>query len=319
MKRSSVKRIGLVAGFWVASLIGAEVYLRRSVPHCGVTPFRLTQYEGLSAELRPGFSTLYKGHQVSINSSGYRGPEIQEKTEGVKRIAVLGDSFVFGNSLALDDTLPMCLGREMDGAEAVSFGVPGYTAGNVAAVLERDALAHDPDVVLYAFYCNDHLPSSQWKEIPEDAVIDGMHGFPLHSALAQWLNVQVKFSALRLFGLQLARRTSKSSEAAWREGGRERVKAALLKMKALCSSAEIPLVVCIYPNLTFVGKNPFRPFDDGMLELCAELEIECHDLLGAFPGEVDLLVYWAGVFDSHPNGECNQRVAEFLAPILNRL
>ena len=78
-------------------------------------------------------------------------------------------------------------------------------------------------------------------------------------------------------------------------------------------------VVCIYPNLTFVGKNPFRPFDDGMLELCAELEIECHDLLGAFPGEVDLLVYWAGVFDSHPNGECNQRVAEFLAPILNRL
>ena len=30
---------------------------------------------GLSAEFRPGFTTLYKGHQVSINSDGFRGPE----------------------------------------------------------------------------------------------------------------------------------------------------------------------------------------------------------------------------------------------------
>ena len=107
-------------------------------------------------------------------------------------------------------------------AQVLNLGVPGYGAGHAAAVVEHDALRLDPDVVLYVFYNNDADPPPEFDSIDPEAVIDGMYGFPLHSALLQWLNVRVKQAALGWFGLQLARRTPARSQAIWDEGGGER-------------------------------------------------------------------------------------------------
>ena len=318
MSPRTKKRLLLAVLSPLVLAVAAELFLRTRVPHCDVTPFRVSERAGLASEFRPGFTTLYKGFEVSFNSDGYRGPELPPRADGALRVALVGDSFVFGSAVDLPDTLAARLEAELGEAQVLNLGVPGYGAGNVAAVVEHDALRLDPDVVLYVFYNNDVDPPPVYESIPPDAVIDGMHGYPLDSALLQWLNVRVKQAALRWFGKQLARRTPERSQALWDEGGGERVRAAIERMRDLCAARDVRFLVAGYPNLTLVGKNPFRPIDEGAAAVCAELGVEWVDLVAAFGDEKDLTRYWASVFDTHPSGAGNQLVAEHLAPLLRR-
>jgi hypothetical protein len=310
------KRLLIVTVTPLALAVAMELFLRTRVPSCGVTPFRISQRSGLASEFRPGFKTLYKGFEVSFNAEGYRGPEFPARAEGALRVALVGDSFVFGSAVGLADTLAARLEEALGDGQVLNMGVPGYGAGNVAAVVEHDALRLEPDVVLYVFYNNDIDPPPAFQEIPQDAIIDGMHGFPLHSALLQWLNVRVKQTALRWFGLQLARRTPAQSLALWEQGGGERVREAITRMRDLCAAQGVRFLVAGYPNLTMVGKNPFLPIDLGTAEVCKELGVEWVDLAEAFDGERDLTRYWASVFDTHPSGAANEKVAACLAPRL---
>ncbi len=297
-------------------LAGAESCLRGAVPACGTTPFRTSELDGLSAEFRPGFRTLYKGHQVSFNSDGYRGPEFPERRTGVLRVALVGDSFTFGTAVALEDTLAVRLqsalaerGRE---AQVLNLGVPGYTASNVAAVVESRALALQPDVVLYVFYANDVEPPREWGEIPPDSIIDALDGYPLHSAFLQWTLVRTK-QVFLAFGVQLARRTPQASRAEYAGAGGARVRASLVRMQEACEQEGVRLLIAAYPHLTRSAHNPFRPIDEGLAADCAALDLEYVDLLEAFGAEGNLARYWASVFDHHPDGEANALVASLLA------
>lgn len=291
----------------------AEFSLRTLVPACGVTPFRVSQRAGLASEFRPGFRTLYKGFMTSFNSDGYRGAEWPDPRTGALRVALVGDSFVFGSAIDLSDTLAVRLEEALGDAQVLNLGVPGYCAGNVAAVVEHDALGQEAGTVLYVFYNNDIDPPPSFEAIPQDAIIDGMYGFPGHSALLQWLNVRVKRVALRGFGIQLARRTPAQSVDLLEEGGEERVRAAIQDMRDRCGAEGVRFAVAVYPNLTVVDQSPFRPIDLRVIRVCRDLGVECIDLLGAFQGEADLTRYWASVFDTHPNGMANGRVADYLA------
>lgn len=310
------KRLLLVTVLPLLLALGAELYLRTQVPTCGVTPFRISQRAGLASEFRPGFTTTYKGFEVSYNSDGYRGPELPQRAEGLPRIALVGDSFVYGSAVDLPDTLAVRLERALGEAQVLNLGVPGYSAENVAAVVQHDALRLDPDIVLYVYFANDSDPPSSFESIPEDAVIDGMYQFPGHSALLQWINVRVKHLALTSFGVQLARLTPADSRTLWENGGGQRVRGAIENMRDLCAAKGIRFLVAGYPYLTLVEQNPFRPLDEGAAAVCAELGVEWVDLVEAFDGERDLSSYWASVFDTHPNGAANAKAAAHLAPYL---
>lgn len=318
--KPALKKLVCTTVLTVAVLGGLELALRRSVPRCGVTPFQISSVPGLPAELRPGFTTLYKGHQVSLNSDGYRGPEFPPPQPGVPRIALVGDSFTFGNAIGLDDTLGVQLERALAQsgmpAQVLNLGVPGYCALDAAALVEQRALALEPDVVLYVFFANDLDQPQHFAQIPPDAVIDSMADFPLHSALIQWLHVRIKHAGLAL-GWQIGRHTPRRSLSQYQdEGGGERLRAALERMRDACGSAGVRLAMAVYPYLTRVDMNPFRPIDELALRDAAALGIEGVDLLAAFEGQADLSGYWASVFDSHPDGDANRRAAAYLAQAL---
>lgn len=319
---SSFKRkLATVAVVLVTLVGGAELLLRRAVPHCAVTPFRNSDVPGLMAELRPGFETLYRGHVVRTNSEGYRGPEWPEPREGALRVALVGDSFTFGNAVAFEDTLGVGLAAALDGrgvdADVLNLGVPGYAAENVAAVVEHRALAHEPDVVVYVFFANDVEPPLVEREIPPDAEIDAMFGFPLRSALAQWTLVMVKRAASKV-GVQLGSKTAEDWEAIYDDGGRDRYLSALERMKASCDAAGVRLVVAVFPFLTRLDLSPTGPLERRAIEDAEALGIEVVPLVEAFEGEGDLTRYRASVFDSHPSGEGHRRAAGWLAMALDR-
>lgn len=316
MSPKTKRRLLLAVLSPLVTAVLAEAYFRSRVPECGVTPFRTSERSGLAAELRPGFETLYKGQEVRINSSGYRGGEIPEPEPGKRRIALVGDSFVFGNAVPWEDTLGVCLESELEDTQILNFGVPGYNATNVAAVVEHDTLKHFPDTVVYVFYNNDIHATPNFSEIKPDDTIDAMYGYPMGSATLQWMLVTTRVVALDVFDVQLARRTPERSAELWELEGRERVETAIRKMRALCEERGITYKVAVFPYLTDRNHNPFAPIDESVIELCQELGIECWHVLEAFGDEVDLRQYWVSKFDKHPRGKANRIVAKWMAELL---
>lgn len=119
--------------------------------------------------LRPGFSGVYPpiGEEpFSINSRGFRGPELPaKKRPGVVRIFIVGDSFSFGLKVRNDEIyahfLPGALGRldPVLAVEVVNGAVPGYCSLQALHRLRRDGLPLRPDIVVVAFLVNDTLKS----------------------------------------------------------------------------------------------------------------------------------------------------------------
>ena len=118
----------------------------------------------LGYEPRPGFS---RG-AVTINTHGMREREIpREKPTGIRRVAVLGDSIVWGHGIRIDETLPRQLegmlnaeDRVRDRWEVLNFGVSGYSLQQEVELYESKASAFSPDVVVLVLSVNDHLYSS---------------------------------------------------------------------------------------------------------------------------------------------------------------
>lgn len=95
-------------------------------------------------------------HAFRHNSRGYRGPEYgaPHAPEGGLRVAVVGDSFVYGVGVSEAEALPGRLGDRL-GAEVINAGVPG---GDLeTGLLRAEAVVRDyrPDVVLLVLLFND--------------------------------------------------------------------------------------------------------------------------------------------------------------------
>jgi hypothetical protein len=320
--RRTFRKLAISSGICVVALAALELWFRSEVPASGITPFRTSSVEGLACELRPGFRTLYKGHEISINSFGFRGAEPGPRRPGVLRVALVGDSFTFGTGVGDRETIAAKLvealeksGRE---AEVFNFGVPGYTAANVAATAVHKALPLDLDALVYVFYANDVDAPPAFGPIAPDTTIDSFHGFPARSALLQWTAVRVKQLALA-FDVQLGKRTQEFSRDEYLGPGGERVRAALKRIDEACDREQVVTLFACYPFLTRRGFNPFRPIDELALADAKALGIAATDLLDAFEGEEDLSGYWVSPFDQHPDGRANAKVASVLAAVLARL
>lgn len=309
-------RLVVVAVAAAALAVGGELLLRARVPACGVTPFRLSEVPGLGVELRPSFETTYKGFRVRTNALGMRGPEVGPKREGVLRVALVGDSFTYGSAVDEDGTLAASLQRALGErgveAEVLNLGVPGYCALDIAAAAEHRLPELRPDVVLWIFYANDVDPPIEVDSIPEDAVIDPLHGFTLHSALLEWTRIHVSRTMVRL-GRRPNRRTPAWSAHEYESGGGARCREGLTRLAALCQRLDARFAVATFPHLTDPALNPFRPIDERFVEDARAAGVPALHLVEAFGDDRGLLRHWADIFDHHPSGECNRIVAGYLA------
>ncbi len=133
----------------------------------------------LGFSLRPGATgwLLSGGDYVQrarINSAGLRDDEhALERPAGTKRILVLGDSFMFGQGVSMEEALPRLLEDEIPGVEVINAGVPGYDLGQEYLYYRERGRRYRPDVVLLAFFVNDLVVFHELD------VLDGPDGLPL--------------------------------------------------------------------------------------------------------------------------------------------
>lgn len=102
-------------------------------------------------------TVLYDGTTVSFNTAGTRGVReyALEKPPNVQRIAVIGDSFSFGEEVNDLETFSAQLEKKLQNTEVMNFAVHGYGIDQMLLRLEQKVLAYKPDIIVFAFIHDD--------------------------------------------------------------------------------------------------------------------------------------------------------------------
>jgi hypothetical protein len=125
----------------------------------------------------PGAEGRYITEEYDIalkyNSHGIRGPERPyAKPPGTYRIVLLGDSFIEGYAVALEQRVSEVLQRLLNSdprpetVEVIALGTAGYSTDQELLWLEQEGLRYQPDVVVDMFYANDvwyNARDSYWR------------------------------------------------------------------------------------------------------------------------------------------------------------
>jgi len=148
---------------------------------------------------RPG-AALPDGDDEVVNADGYRGPRLaREKPAGVRRVALLGESAIFGLGLPWEDTaaaqlVELAADRGV-ALEVLDAGVIGYTAWQ--GVARHDVLVrhYDADVVFAAFgTVNEHFPC---KGLPDERKLrEARRTWSLPGRAAMWLRTHLRVALL---------------------------------------------------------------------------------------------------------------------------
>ncbi|MDR7543853.1 MAG: SGNH/GDSL hydrolase family protein [Armatimonadota bacterium] len=172
-----VRRVGgvllLVAFGLVLALLVVEVgllatgvapveQLRRRPPYMKV-PDRITGWSLLpGAEFAHRTAFVNFGTRVQINAVGFRERDYAlERTPGVARVLILGDSVTAGFEVPLSDVWHERLEAALSDAngtgrtEIIAAGVPGWSTDQQLLYYAHEGYKYRPDLVLLQFYLND--------------------------------------------------------------------------------------------------------------------------------------------------------------------
>jgi lysophospholipase L1-like esterase len=156
--------LGLLCAEVVVKVIDVKTAAARRVATQRIS--RMSDDPVIRFELIPNVEAQTPGQTttVRVNNLGFRGKDISpEKPAGTFRIAVIGDSIAFGRPYADEAIFPALLEDMLNEAmperrfEVVNAALSGRDTWEEAAVLERQVLPLDPDVVILQICLNDHV------------------------------------------------------------------------------------------------------------------------------------------------------------------
>src|SRR4051812_22917610 len=137
----------------------------------------------LTYELRRNFTYSVDNRRVHVTPFGIRDDDDAMPT-APRRIALLGDSVVFGTNQSQEFTISSLLQRKLDptGKEVrvLNFGVPGYGAREIARYLEKQSAVLHPTEVLYIMNPNDF----SWRNTRFEGADNGMYNLYTQPLLA---------------------------------------------------------------------------------------------------------------------------------------
>ena len=159
-------RLGLSLGAIAFTLTLIELYVRHGTPTGEGAAFFAEAPSDLNVPyvLSPGADVRFEGHyvkipatQVRISEQGLREDRTYAipKPTSTQRVLVLGDSFVFGSGVELEDTFVKRWERTLAHIEIINFGVPGYTSTHAVELLAKRGLTFQPDAVVLIISDND--------------------------------------------------------------------------------------------------------------------------------------------------------------------
>jgi lysophospholipase L1-like esterase len=133
--------------------------------------YKISENPIISYELRPNYKGETYGVAVQTNSAGMLGREYsRQKPPDTIRIALVGDSVVFGIGVGMEDNTASSLERVLNQTssakkyEVLNFGVPSYNTEQEREVVKSKVLGFEPDLILLVFVSNDLDPTLRLNE-----------------------------------------------------------------------------------------------------------------------------------------------------------
>lgn len=270
--------------------------------------------------------------QHTTNSLGFRGEEFaEEKSPDALRIAILGDSFTFGEGVRDEDTYSEQLRRKLAEAlpgrriETQNWGVGGYNTEQEAALLEHWVLDFDPDVVVLGFTINDAEPRLFFWDRRTGSLHRRWAGMemltePRDPDPSDWKRLRV----LRLFAYFLHDRDRSRKAVAYHRRlysdeseDWARCRTALARIAATCRERDLHCYVLAFPLLWQLSDYPLADVHHKTIAAIAEAGLEPIDLLPALR-RFESWELWVHPTDQHPNEVAHEVAAEILSKRLLR-
>ena len=112
----------------------------------------------------------------TINSQGFRGPEVAPKEEGIKRIVLVGGSTAFGTGLQSDDeTFASQVSTMIDDIEVINAAVIGHRSGQELNYIVNYLVDLEPDLIIAIDGFNDYISRNdhRWIDMNGATQVEG--------------------------------------------------------------------------------------------------------------------------------------------------
>ncbi|MGC8659164.1 MAG: SGNH/GDSL hydrolase family protein [Desulfomonilaceae bacterium] len=321
--------LSLLAIMVMALAFLGEIALRAFIPsadHSGMV--RLTS-TAITYEMIPNLNIVREGVRIKTNSDGFRDSEFTEEPRpGQFVIAVLGDSFTFGQGVPQSKTFPAILQNLLNDAHIAkkfrvwNLGVSGYNTEQEAYQLEHFVLDRKPGWVVVGYNINDIEPIGvdpnlvKKEEKSEQSVWVRITRYVQQDLLIiQFLKQRVG-NLIRLFDpnwyastyIQDTVNQYLAPDGPWHD----QVSMLLKKMNAECESRGIGFTVALLPAMLDFQNYPFKRANELILAFCKKNQIDCIDILPYFKNK-KFMNFWVSSMDPHPNAEAQEIIARALA------
>jgi len=253
--------------------------------------------------------------QISKNSLGYRERELGPKDPGRYRIAIVGDSFTFGQGIEaperFSNLIEVSLGPRY---EVLNFGVPGHDMPQHLDVLDQ-VLPLRPDFVLLQLFINDFETAQMERPRPHPLISEsaargwGRSSVLYDLAAGSWVRIQeatgLTESYVHYLDRNLRDPNAPNAQVAF---------GMLRQFLREAKSAGVGVGVVLFPMTDAMGPNgssyPVGFIHDRVRQIAADEQVQFLDLLPAFSTYQDPKSLWVSPFDAHPNAIANKRAAE---------
>ena len=268
-----------------------------------------------TADDRGYFTAKWNGEAVRFNSHGYRERPFESvKAAGTYRIAVMGDSFTFGNGIAEDERYSSLLQRGLgEGFEVLNFGLPGFNTPEIAWTLRRQVRAFNPDFILVQWFVNDVEGSGRLRPhyralLPLPTLHEKLHRYSALYTLANtwWSRRQVSGQGgAESYAHYLTRIHADP------HGGPALDDRRALR-EVLDAAQGVPVAFVLFPDFTqdLGDSYPFAFLHQRLMDFCGEMELTCLDLRPDFARIANRQSLWASRLDAHPGARANMIAAD---------
>ncbi len=265
--------------------------------------------------------TWLAAHPPRKNSHGFREREFSiEKPENIYRIAVIGDSFTFGQGIEEKDRfsnlLEHRLNRSQGRYQVLNFGKAGTNTAEEVNILKHQVLDTSPDYILLQWYINDgegrdSKKKRPWALLPSHFLTSYLHE---RSALfymlnSHWQHLQVSLGLIKKYDDYVMERFGDPDSAPSQAAA-----SALEEFFRIAKAHNIPVGVVMFPRLIdargSINNYGLGFLIDHAMVVCRQHGVSCLDLRPIFADVSPATKLWANRLDPHPGPLANRMVCE---------
>jgi len=262
-----------------------------------------------------GYFAQARQVEVARNSLGYRDREVGPKDPSRYRIAVIGDSFTWGQGIEARERFSNLIEAQLGPRyEVLNFGIPGHDMPQHLEVLEQ-VLPLAPDFVLLQLYINDFETAAMRRPKPHPLISEAAaRGWGRSSVLydmanGHWVQLQeatgLTESYVHYLQRSLADPNAPNAQLAF---------GMLRQFVEHAKGAGVGVGLVLFPMTDAMGPYgagyPVGFIHDRVRQIAADERIPFLDLLPAFSSYKDPTSLWVSPFDAHPNVVANARAAQ---------